>query len=124
MANIVKTDKPHEYEINEKLDAPKKFGDLVTSGSVSGLKRNSTSEARRGDATALVASEKATGWITSYASKRKSAEDMLAQTTTPKVRRGPNGGTHMGRLSYTLYAAHLESGMIRPTRVALKQMVR
>ena len=34
MVDIVKTDTPYDYEIDEKFDAPKEFGDLVASDSV------------------------------------------------------------------------------------------
>ena len=40
------------------------------------IKRNSTSIARHGDTTALVARDKGTGWIAAYPSKRKSADDI------------------------------------------------
>ena len=51
------------HEIEEKLDAPKVFGDLVTSDSIFAIKRNSASPARANDTTALVVKDKATEWI-------------------------------------------------------------
>ena len=64
-------------EINvDKLDDDKNLSDLVTSDSVFAIKRNSTSAARHGDATALVVRDKGTGWIGAYPSKRESAEDI------------------------------------------------
>ena len=74
----MKTDKPYDYEINGKVDAPNKFGDLVASDFVFAINRNSTSGVRRGGITALIDSDKGTGWIAAYPSKRKSAEDILA----------------------------------------------
>ena len=58
---VTKTDKLYDHEIDEKLDAPKVFGDLVTSDSIFAIKRNSTSAARVNDTTALVVKDKAIG---------------------------------------------------------------
>ena len=78
MVTTEKTEKLQEpllpQEIDEKLDIPKAFGDLITSDSVFAIKRNSTSPAKLNDTTALVVRDKATGWIGAYPAKRKSAE--------------------------------------------------
>jgi hypothetical protein len=77
MVDTLKTDKNFaDEEIDNKSDAPKTFGELVTSDSMFAIKRNSTSTARHGDTTSLVVRDKGTGWIASYPSKRKSADDI------------------------------------------------
>ena len=60
----------------EDLDAPQKFGDLVTSDSIFTIKRSSTSSARHGDTTALVVRDRGTGWVAAYPAKRKSVEEL------------------------------------------------
>jgi hypothetical protein len=72
----IKIDNPYVDVEIENDDTPKKFGDLVTSDSIFTIKRSSTSTARHGDTTALVVRDRGTGWIASYPSKRKSAEDI------------------------------------------------
>ena len=74
--DITKVDKPHDADEIEKVDTPKKFGDLITSDSIFAIKRSSTSSARHGDTTALVVRDRGTGWIASYPAKRKSGEDI------------------------------------------------
>ncbi len=76
MVDITKNDKPYAAEEIDKSDAPKVFGDLVSSDSIFAIKRSSVSTARHGDTTALVVRDKGTGWIAAYPSKRKSAEDI------------------------------------------------
>ena len=63
-----------EHEIH---DAPKVFGDLVTSDSIFAIRRSSTSPARIADTTAPVVCDKATGWVAAYLSTRNSAADIL-----------------------------------------------
>ncbi len=77
LVDVVKTDKTNP-EINdlEKLDAPKVFGDLVTSACTFAIQRNSASPARSNDTTALVVKYKATDWVAAYPSKRKTAENI------------------------------------------------
>ena len=76
MVDVTKVDKPYADDEIEKHDAPKVFGDLATSDSIFAIKRSSTSTARHGDTTSLVVRDKATGWIASYPSKKKSAEEI------------------------------------------------
>ena len=57
------------------LDAPHKFGDLLTSDSTFTIKRGSTSSARHGDTTALVVRDRGRGWVAAYPANRKSVEE-------------------------------------------------
>ena len=77
MVTIEKTEK-YDYEVDEKIDTPKVFGDLITSDSIFAIKRSSTNAARVNDTTALVVKDKATDWIAAYPAKRKSAEEITA----------------------------------------------
>jgi transposase InsO family protein len=76
-SEIIKIDTPHVDDEIEEVDAPKKFGDLVTSDSIFAITRNSTSSARYGDTTALVVRDTSTGWVAVYPSKRKSAAEIM-----------------------------------------------
>lgn len=60
----------------EELDAPHKCGDLVAPDSINTIKRSSTSSARHGDTTALIARDRGTGWIAAYPAKRTSVEEL------------------------------------------------
>ena len=63
--------------VDDEIDegnAPKNFGDLVTSSSSFAIKRNASSTVRGSDTTALVVRDRATGWIATYPAKKKSAE--------------------------------------------------
>ena len=62
MVDTMKTDKHFaDEEIDkDKPDAPKLFGELVTSDSIFAIKRNATSTARHGDTTSLVVRDKGT----------------------------------------------------------------
>ena len=74
-SSIIKLNVTSSDEI-EKPDAPRKFGDLITSDSIFTIKRSSTSAARHGDTNALVIRDRGTGWVMAYPSKKKTAEDM------------------------------------------------
>ena len=76
-ADVTKINNPTTVDDEiEELDAPHKFGDLVTSDSIFTIKRSSTSSARHGDTTALVVRDRGTGWIAAYPAKRKSVEEL------------------------------------------------
>ena len=74
LVDVTKTDKSEGYEF-EKHDAPKAFGDLVTSNSIFATKTNSTNPVKSNHTTALFVKYKATDWIAAYPTRRKTAED-------------------------------------------------
>jgi len=60
--DVVKINNPTTVDDEIEMDdAPKKFGDLVTSDSIFTIKRSSTSTARHGDTTSLVVRDRGTG---------------------------------------------------------------
>ena len=67
---------PHVDDEIDEGNAPKNFGDLVTSDSIFAIKRNASSTVRGSDTTALVVRDRATGWIATYLAKKKSAEEI------------------------------------------------
>ena len=75
---IVEEIEKYAHEVNDKIDTPKVFGDLITYDSIFAIKRSSTNAARVNDTTALVVKDKATDWIAAYPAKRKSAEEITA----------------------------------------------
>ena len=75
LVDVVKTDKVDSQ--HEITDAPKAFGDLVTSDFIFAIKRSSTPPARFNDTTSLVVRGKATGWVAAYPSKRESDEHIM-----------------------------------------------
>ena len=74
--DTLKTEKTNlPQEIDNEVDTPKKFGDLISSDSIFAIKRSSVNPARHGNTTALVVRDRGTGWLAACPSKRKSAED-------------------------------------------------
>ena len=73
---IIKVDTSTVDDEIDEVDAPKNFGDLVTSDSIFTIKRDASSTVRGSDTTALVVRDRATGWIATYPAKKKSAEEI------------------------------------------------
>ena len=97
--NIIKTDiSPGLQDVEKELETatPDKFGDLVASDSIFGLRNGSTNTARNGDTTALVIRDRASGWVNGYPAKGKTHNDVRAAvqdfTGSDKIQRWYSDG--------------------------------
>ena len=91
-SETIKIDVPHVDDEIEKGDAPKNFGELVTSDSIFAIKRNASQTRREGDTTALVVRDRASGWIATYPARRKSAQEIKSAVYDSEV----SDPTHRG----------------------------